>query len=185
VNVDSNPRGARLDAFVAGMQSQLFGSQGPSDTHDVAMMKSIFLIYLRIGSDSCELDVFAEQFSSLLGGEVKTRLGRGAPINNISAKYWRSEYFLTSFEEISSDLIALLALIPNNVLKPFAGHISICLVERYQADDDRHGYYLSMDVLRAMASSGADFDLDLAEQGGFDAGKFRPVPKGERKASRG
>lgn len=148
-----------------------------SDIRDVAMMKSIFLIYLRIDSDSYELDALAKQCSSLLGGEVKTRLGRGAPITNLSEKYWRSEYFLTSFEEISTDLIALLTLIPSDFLEPFAGHISVCLIERYHANDSRHGYYLSRDALRAMATIRADFDVDLAEQGGFDAAQFRSVPK--------
>lgn len=140
------------------------------------MMKSIFLIYVRIDGESRKLEALAEQVSSLFGGEVKTRLGRGAPFNDVSPKYWRSRYFSTSLEKLSDDLIKLLGLFPDEALQPFTGSVSVCLVERYRVDDVRHGYYLSMEALKAMTGSGADFDFDVAEQGGFDSEKFEPVP---------
>ncbi|MGY4163853.1 hypothetical protein [Luteibacter sp. PvP120] len=141
-------------------------------------MKSIFLICLRIASDRHELDAFAEQVSSLLGGQVKTRLARATEFHKGSARYWTSRYFVTSFDKISDDVMSLLALVPDDALRPFAGSISVCLIDQYNSDDDRNGLYLSVGALQAMARIGADFDLDMAEQGGFDDGKFMPVPNG-------
>jgi hypothetical protein len=141
------------------------------------MMGSIYLIYLRISSDRHELDAFAEQVSLLLGGEVKTRLARATEFHEGSARYWTSRYFLTSFEKIEDDVVSLLALVPDEALRPFAGNISVCLIDRYKADDQRNGLYLSVEALQAMARVRADFDMDVGEQGGFDSGPFDPVPR--------
>jgi len=85
-------------------------------------------------------------------------------------------YFVTSFEKVSDDVVSLLNLVPEEAWLPFAGDISVCVIDRYQPDDYRNGLHLSLKALQAMARLGADFDLDVAEQGAFDSGHFDPVP---------